>query len=88
MDIEPGPGAEAFPQDLAARLAEAVSRRKQFRTRHLREDGAPKWTNRLALETSPYLLQHAHNPVDWRPWGGEAFARARALGRPVFLSVG
>ena len=44
--------------------------------------------NRLAAETSPYLLQHAHNPVDWYPWGEEAFARARALERPVFLSVG
>jgi len=47
-----------------------------------------KHTNRLADETSPYLLQHAHNPVDWRPWGDEAFAEARRLGRPVFLSIG
>jgi uncharacterized protein YyaL (SSP411 family) len=45
-------------------------------------------TNRLANETSPYLLQHAHNPVDWYPWGDEAFARARAEDRPVFLSIG
>jgi uncharacterized protein YyaL (SSP411 family) len=45
-------------------------------------------TNRLARETSPYLLQHAHNPVDWFPWGEEAFERARAEDRPVFLSVG
>jgi uncharacterized protein YyaL (SSP411 family) len=45
-------------------------------------------TNRLAKETSPYLLQHAHNPVDWYPWGDEAFARARAEDRPVLLSVG
>lgn len=44
--------------------------------------------NRLAAETSPYLLQHQHNPVDWFPWGGEAFATARALNKPVFLSVG
>jgi uncharacterized protein YyaL (SSP411 family) len=44
--------------------------------------------NRLAGETSPYLLQHAGNPVDWYPWGPEAFERARALDRPVFLSVG
>ena len=44
--------------------------------------------NRLARETSPYLLQHAHNPVDWYPWGEEAFARARAEDRPVLLSVG
>jgi hypothetical protein len=49
---------------------------------------APVSTNRLAQETSPYLLQHAHNPVDWYPWGEEAFARARAEDRPIFLSVG
>jgi uncharacterized protein YyaL (SSP411 family) len=44
--------------------------------------------NRLAGATSPYLLQHAHNPVDWYPWGAEAFAAARASGRPILLSVG
>ncbi|MBW6468880.1 MAG: thioredoxin domain-containing protein [Coriobacteriia bacterium] len=44
--------------------------------------------NRLAHETSPYLLQHAENPVDWYPWGPEAFERARAEDKPVFLSVG
>ena len=44
--------------------------------------------NRLARERSPYLLQHAHNPVDWFPWGEEAFARARAEDRPIFLSIG
>ena len=44
--------------------------------------------NRLAAEKSPYLLQHGHNPVDWFPWGPEAFARAEAEDRPVFLSIG
>src|SRR5438309_4393931 len=44
--------------------------------------------NRLARETSPYLLQHAHNPVDWFPWGEEAFTRARAENKPILLSVG
>jgi uncharacterized protein len=44
--------------------------------------------NRLAGETSPYLLQHAHNPVDWYPWGSEALERAAASDRPIFLSVG
>jgi len=44
--------------------------------------------NRLALESSPYLLQHAHNPVDWYPWGDEAFEKARRENRPVFLSIG
>jgi uncharacterized protein YyaL (SSP411 family) len=44
--------------------------------------------NRLARESSPYLLQHANNPVDWYAWGEEAFARARADARPIFLSIG
>src|SRR5713226_8801970 len=44
--------------------------------------------NRLARESSPYLLQHAHNPVDWWPWGTEAFAEARRRDVPIFLSVG
>jgi uncharacterized protein YyaL (SSP411 family) len=44
--------------------------------------------NRLANETSPYLLQHAHNPVDWWPWGPDALARAKLLDRPIFLSIG
>ncbi|KAG6415323.1 hypothetical protein SASPL_122731 [Salvia splendens] len=48
----------------------------------------PKHTNRLAEEHSPYLLQHAHNPVDWYPWGEEAFAEARKRDIPVFLSIG
>ena len=44
--------------------------------------------NRLAAETSPYLLQHARNPVDWYPWGPEALARAKQADRPIFLSIG
>jgi uncharacterized protein YyaL (SSP411 family) len=51
-------------------------------------DDAPKFTNRLAKEKSPYLLQHAHNPVDWYPWGDEAFEKAKRENKPVFLSVG
>ncbi|MEO8438648.1 MAG: thioredoxin domain-containing protein [Spartobacteria bacterium] len=47
-----------------------------------------QYTNRLSKEHSPYLLQHAHNPVDWYPWGEEAFAKARKENRPIFLSVG
>ena len=46
------------------------------------------YTNRLLHETSPYLRQHAHNPVDWYPWGEEALRRARELDRPIFLSIG
>jgi hypothetical protein len=58
---------------------------------HLAADPTPKvsdHTNRLAREKSPYLLQHAHNPVDWYPWGEEAFAKARRENKPIFLSVG
>ena len=58
------------------------------RTRHVDAAGRPRFTNRLAGETSPYLLQHAHNPVDWRPWGDDAFAEAKRRGVPVFLSIG
>jgi uncharacterized protein len=48
----------------------------------------PRRTNRLAGSTSPYLLQHAHNPVDWHPWGPEALNLARTLDRPILLSIG
>ena len=48
----------------------------------------PKYTNRLAHETSPYLLQHAHNPVEWHPWGAEALAKARSEDKPILLSIG
>jgi uncharacterized protein YyaL (SSP411 family) len=58
------------------------------RTHHLNPDGSPTYTNRLILEASPYLLQHAHNPVNWYAWGDEAFARAKREGKPIFLSVG
>ena len=50
--------------------------------------GTPPFTNRLAKESSPYLLQHAHNPVDWFAWGPEAFAKAKKEGKLVFLSIG
>src|SRR6188472_2234079 len=45
-------------------------------------------TNRLSQETSPYLLQHAHNPVDWYPWGPEAIEKAKREGKVIFLSIG
>ena len=51
-------------------------------------DGSWKWTNRLVHETSPYLLLHAHNPVDWYPWGDEALALAKKENKLIFLSVG
>ena len=51
-------------------------------------DGSWKWTNRLVHETSPYLLLHAHNPVDWYPWSDEALERAKKENKLIFLSVG
>lgn len=47
-----------------------------------------KYINRLTEQTSPYLLQHAHNPVDWYPWGSEAFEKAKRENKPIFLSIG
>lgn len=44
--------------------------------------------NRLIHETSPYLIQHAYNPVNWYPWSSEAFDKAKREGKPIFLSVG
>jgi hypothetical protein len=89
--ITPLPGAEAFSGELQTRLAKALAAQGAGHpphTRHLRPDGSPQYTNRLILESSPYLRQHAHNPVNWYPWGDEAFATATKLGRPVLLSVG
>lgn len=47
-----------------------------------------KHENRLGKEKSPYLLQHAYNPVDWFPWSDEAFAKAKAKNKPIFLCIG
>ncbi len=58
------------------------------RTHHLLKNGVPQFTNRLILEDSPYLQQHAHNPVNWYPWGKQAFTKARNEGKPIFLSIG
>jgi uncharacterized protein YyaL (SSP411 family) len=85
------PGAPPLPADLRARLAAALASRGadyEPRTRQRGPDGSPLYTNRLLLEPSPYLQQHAHNPVDWYPWGDEAFAEARRSGRPVLVSIG
>ncbi len=58
------------------------------RTEHLNEDGTAIYNNRLILEESPYLIQHAHSPVDWYAWGAEAFAKAKRENKPIFLSIG
>lgn len=85
------PGTESFSPPLMKRFESMrESRGKEYkpRTKHLRPDGSAKYTNRLFLESSPYLLQHAHNPVNWYPWGDEAFETAKKLNRPVLISVG
>ena len=84
------PGVTGFAP-LMQRLEKALAARGPDyvpRTHHLHPDGSPKYTNRLIEQTSPYLLQHAHNPVNWYPWGAGAFARAKRQNRPIFLSVG
>ncbi len=84
------PGADPFEPALAGRMREAViafGPDYQPRTKHKIGDKA-KYVNRLIFESSPYLRQHAHNPVNWYPWGEEAFAAAKRTGRPVLLSVG
>ena len=58
------------------------------RTEHFKEDGSPLYINRLIKEDSPYLLQHAHNPVNWHAWGKEAFDKAAEQDKPIFLSIG
>ncbi len=76
------PGIKVFDKKLLSRI-EAMKDSKNIDSTNIH-----KYTNRLFLETSPYLLQHAHNPVNWYPWGKEAFDTARKLNRPVFLSIG
>ncbi len=81
----------AYPPALKAQLLKAYLAQPpgyQPRTRHFCDDGQPCYINRLMREHSPYLLQHAHNPVDWYPWGEEAFAKARRENKPIFLSIG
>ncbi|WP_026842047.1 thioredoxin domain-containing protein [Citrifermentans bremense] len=82
-DEVPPPPDELFEQ---ARRRKGESYRP--RTRHLAPGGEAKYLNRLFLESSPYLLQHAHNPVNWFPWGDEAFELAQRLNRPVLVSIG
>ena len=58
------------------------------RTRHRHPDGTPNFINPLIFEASPYLLQHAHNPVHWYAWGNDAFDAARTAGKLILLSIG
>ena len=89
--VQPLPGLTAFPNSLQNRLRQEQARRGEAhvpRTRHLSKDGQPLYTNRLILEASPYLVQHAHNPVNWYAWGKDAFASAKKEDKPILLSVG
>ncbi len=78
------------PDNRQARLRALHAKGPDYRarTRHLNPDGSPKYINRLIFESSPYLLQHAHNPVDWHAWSPQAFALAKAQNKPIFLSIG
>ena len=97
-DVEAAPEALHRRPDLAFPLAaprdrELARQLDALRTpdagaHHRDDDGRPTHVNRLALEQSAYLLQHAHNPVDWYPWGDEAFEKAKAENKLVLVSIG
>ncbi len=81
----------AYSAELSKKLQAAYQAKgKDYkpRTEHFNKEGAAKYTNRLILEESPYLIQHAHNPVNWYAWSKEAFEKARKENKPVFLSIG
>lgn len=80
-----------YPPEIAEQLQAAfTSKGKNYqpRTANLLENGQPAYINQLIFQDSPYLIQHAHNPVHWHPWGEEAFAKAKRENKPVFLSIG
>ncbi|MBU3916846.1 thioredoxin domain-containing protein, partial [bacterium] len=85
------PGNIQFDSSLVKQIDQKrVTRGTDYRprTRHFTFDNQAMYTNRLFLESSPYLLQHAHNPVNWYPWGDEAFGKAIEMDRPVLVSIG
>lgn len=81
-----------FSTVLQKKLSQAVDveakRGGHWHTRWLNEQGLPIFTNRLALSDSPYLLEHAHNPVNWYAYGPQALAAAKAQNKPLFISIG
>ncbi len=80
-----------YPPELAEQLHTAFTKKgKNYhaRTANLLKNGQPAYINQLILQDSPYLIQHAHNPVHWHPWGEEAFAKAKRENKPIFLSIG
>jgi len=79
-----------FSAELKKKLRDALSRKGSSylpRTENLKKNGRPLYTNRLILEQSPYLIQHAHNPVNWYSWGSEAFSAAKKQGKPIFCQL-
>ena len=85
------PGLEPFPEQLNTRLMgdyQAKGSDYKPRTHHLHPNGTPKFINRLIFEASPYLLQHAHNPVNWYAWGPEALEIAKVEDKIILLSIG
>ena len=90
-NVTADPPGVSYSPELREQLTASLQSRGegyQARTRHRDKDGQPIYVNRLIQQDSPYLLQHAHNPVDWHPWGPEAFALAKRENKPVFLSIG
>ncbi len=80
-----------YPPEMAQQLQAAVIAKGESyhpRTANFLKNGQPAYVNQLILQDSPYLIQHAHNPVHWHPWGEAAFAKARRENKPVFLSIG
>ncbi len=85
------PGVAHWDSNLEDRLQQALKDKGenyQARSEHLSSDGSPRFINHLIREDSPYLLQHAHNPVNWYAWSAEAFEKARKENKPIFLSIG
>ena len=85
------PGVRSENSTLLSEFKKEKEKKGKFyspRTHHLDSNGWALFTNRLFLQKSPYLLQHAHNPVNWYPWDDEAFEEAQKKNRPVLLSVG
>lgn len=82
--------AADYPDELRRQLQQALADRPaaEIRSKHLDADGRPRYTNRLLLADSPYLQQHAHNPIDWHPWNEATRAKARADNRLILLSIG
>jgi len=85
------PGLDPYSEKIEQQLNRAIIAKGEDylpRTRHLSAEGQAIYTNRLILEDSPYLIQHAHNPVNWFPWGEDALNLAKKENKPIFLSIG